>query len=234
MLSLHYLTDNIEFPSPKDALADPNGLLAVGGDLRPERLMNAYYNGIFPWFNVGEPILWWSPTPRAVFIPTHPFGSKSLRKWLKKAPWTFTINRAFNQVIHACAKVREIDGTWITPDIQNAYKLMHKLGKAHSFEVWEQDELIGGLYGISVGKVFCGESMFHTKTNASKAAFAMLNQHCVLNDYNLIDGQLVNPHLLSLGAKVISRDIFLNHLYQHRDSVKPAHIWQAREVFFDR
>lgn len=234
MNSLSYLNEHVYFPAPEQALEDPNGLLAIGGDLHPKRLLEAYYNGIFPWFNERDPILWWSPNPRAVFIPQLHFGSRSLRKYIKRTSWRFTINHAFLDVIAACAQPRaDQQGTWISAEIQMAYYELHLQGKAHSFEVWDQQRLVGGLYGIPVGKVFCGESMFHRQTNASKAAFAMLNQHLAKLDFALIDAQLVNPHLTNLGAKAISRDEFLAILRQQRDAPVPSASWQKQEVQFE-
>jgi len=232
--SLSYLNQSIDFPPPELALIDPNGLLAIGGDLRPERLAEAYYQGIFPWFNVSDPILWWSPDPRAVFEPRHPFGSKSLIKFLKKSTWRYTINHAFLDVLAGCAQPRSSqDGTWISAEIQMAYYELHLQGLAHSVEVWDGDDLVGGLYGIPVGNVFCGESMFHRQTNASKAAFAILNQHLVRHDFQLIDAQVMNPHLLSLGAKAIPRSEFLSILHCGRDQTKSASIWIKQEVFIE-
>ena len=234
MNSLSYLNQSLTFPSTELALTEPNGLLAVGGDLTPQRLLAAYYQGIFPWFNEQDPILWWSPDPRACFIPNKDFGSKSLHKFIKKSPWRFTINHAFEQVIVNCAAPRTYQqGTWISPDIQKAYYALHLQGKAHSIEVWFDDELVGGLYGIPVGKVFCGESMFHFQTNASKAAFAILNQHLAKHDFELIDAQLVNPHLMSLGAKVLPRKQFISTLHQFRDDLAPQSMWHKQEVLFE-
>lgn len=234
MKSLSYLNELINFPPPEQALSEPNGLLAVGGDLSPARLLEAYYHGIFPWFNANDPILWWSPNPRAVFTPQLNFGSKSLKKHLKKVPWRYTINHAFLDVMAGCAQPRaDQNGTWITPEIQMAYYELHLQGVAHSFEVWDEDRLIGGLYGIPIGKVFCGESMFHRQTNASKAAFTMLNQHLAKHDFALIDAQLVNPHLVNLGAVAIDRTSFLATLRQNRDKLVSPNIWLKQEVKFE-
>ncbi|MCL1100214.1 leucyl/phenylalanyl-tRNA--protein transferase [Shewanella saliphila] len=234
MNSLSYLNRSIGFPPPEHALTDPNGLLAIGGDLQPQRLLKAYYEGIFPWFNSSDPILWWSPDPRAVFIPTYPFGSKSLLKFLKKSTWRYTINHAFLDVVAGCAAPRSAqDGTWISAEIQMAYYELHLQGKAHSIEVWDGEHLVGGLYGIAVGGVFCGESMFHRQTNASKAAFAILNQHVVQHDFKLIDAQVMNPHLVSLGAKALPRHDFLTLLHRYRDqSISPS-IWNKQEVLIE-
>ncbi|MDR8524196.1 leucyl/phenylalanyl-tRNA--protein transferase [Shewanella fidelis] len=235
MNSLSYLNhDQHGFPPPEQALRDPNGLLAVGGDLRPERLLNAYYNGIFPWFNLDDPILWWSPDPRAVFVPGNMKISRSLLKYLKKQNWTYTINHQFKSVMAGCAAPRaKQDGTWISEEIQQAYYALHQQGRAHSLEVWQGEELIGGLYGINIGQVFCGESMFHRATNASKAAMIVLQQHLQRCGYRLIDAQVVNPHLDSLGAKSIKRDDFLRLLTHLRDGEVNPDSWCKSEVFIE-
>ncbi|WP_108946938.1 leucyl/phenylalanyl-tRNA--protein transferase [Shewanella halifaxensis] len=235
MNSLSYLNhDQHGFPPPEQALRDPNGLLAVGGDLRPERLLNAYYNGIFPWFNLDDPILWWSPDPRAVFVPGNMKISRSLLKYLKKQNWTYTINHQFKSVMAGCAAPRaKQDGTWISEEIQQAYYALHQQGRAHSLEVWQGEELIGGLYGINIGQVFCGESMFHRATNASKAAMIVLQQHLQRCGYRLIDAQVVNPHLDSLGAKSIKRDDFLRLLTHLRDGEVAPDSWCKSEVFIE-
>tara|TARA_R110000851_G_scaffold4900_3_gene20351 strand:- start:27885 stop:28592 length:708 start_codon:yes stop_codon:yes gene_type:complete len=232
--SLCYLNQSNGFPSPEQALINPNGLLAIGGDLQPTRLIQAYYQGIFPWFNANDPILWWSPDPRAVFTPTQPFGSKSLIKFLKKSTWRYTINHAFLDVVAGCAQPRDSQsGTWISAEIQMAYYELHLQGRAHSIEVWDGEHLVGGLYGIPVGGIFCGESMFHRQTNASKAAFAILNQHLVKNNFQLIDAQIINPHLLSLGANALPRRKFLSILHQYRDQAISASIWHKQEVLIE-
>ena len=162
-----------DFPAIKKALKEPNGLLAVGGCLSATRLLNAYRQGIFPWYNDDEPILWWSPDPRLVLFPEQLIISQSLRKTLRKQKFTVTIDNAFTHVIKACAQPRtEESGTWISSDIENAYSELHRLGYAHSAEAWLNGELVGGLYGVAIGQVFFGESMFHTVTDASKVAFA--------------------------------------------------------------
>ncbi len=232
MNSLSFLNHELErFPSPEYALSDPNGLLAIGGDLQPARLIAAYYEGIFPWFNADDPILWWSPDPRAVFVPGSIKISRSMRKFLKKQDWQYTINQAFEQVMAGCSAPRSNqDGTWITSDIQSAYLELHQQGHAHSLEVWQQGELVGGLYGLAIGQVFCGESMFHTQTNASKAAMIALHQHLLKKGFKLIDAQVMNPHLDSLGAKAIKRDDFLKLLKRFRDKVPCPHSWEKTEV----
>ena len=232
MNSLSYLNHELaKFPSPEFALTDPNGLLAIGGDLHPKRLLNAYYEGIFPWFNENDPILWWSPDPRAVFVPGALKVSRSLKRDIKRRQWRFSINRAFNQVIEHCALTRQgKEGTWITLEIQQAYKALHQYNKAHSVEVWDGDKLIGGLYGVAVGQVFCGESMFHLQSNASKAAMAMLHQHLLSHRYRLIDAQVMNPHLASLGAKALKRADFINLLKRFRDTEVASDAWHPQEV----
>ncbi|MGI2261551.1 leucyl/phenylalanyl-tRNA--protein transferase [Shewanella sp. GXUN23E] len=235
MNSLSFLdSGQDQFPPPELALTEPNGLLAIGGDLSVARLSQAYYQGIFPWFNEDDPILWWSPDPRAVFVPGNVHVSRSLLKFIKRMSWRFTINRAFSQVIRECAAPRaKQQGTWISPDIQQAYLAMHLQGLAHSLEVWNGDDMVGGLYGIAVGQVFCGESMFHRQTNASKAAMAMLSQHLHAHHFRLIDAQIMNPHLQSIGAKTLNRREFLALLHQFRDGVIAKECWHRQEVFLE-
>lgn len=209
--------DNIDFPHPKYALTEPDGLLAIGGDLSPARIINAYVNGIFPWYSEGQPILWWSPNPRAVLFPEKLHVSRSLKKIIRQAVFTTTIDRAFEQVIRNCATTprTEQDGTWITNEIERAYINLHKAGVAHSVECWSGDKLVGGLYGLALGKVFFGESMFSLQANASKVAFVYLLDELKNADYALIDCQITTDHLLSLGAEEIPREQFLQLLKQH-------------------
>jgi len=194
--------DEIVFPNP--ALADPDGLLAVGGDLSIERLLLAYHNGIFPWFSDDDPICWYSPHERCVIYPSEVKVSKSMAKVLKSEVFSVTFNKAFQEVIGNCAKVGRKDqpGTWITQEMQDAYINLHEKGYAKSVEVWKEDTLVGGLYGVEVDDVFCGESMFSLVSNASKTALIWL---CQTNRFKLIDCQLPNDHLMSLGAEMISR-----------------------------
>ncbi len=207
-----------DFPSVNKALREPDGLLAVGGCLSQSRLLNAYRHGIFPWYNPGEPILWWSPDPRLVLFPDKLVISRSLRKTLRKNVFIVTFDQAFNEVIAACADPRKgMAGTWITTEINAAYKRLHQAGFAHSVEAWLGDELVGGLYGVALGQVFFGESMFHTRTDASKAAFATLVQHLKSWGYQLIDCQVHSRHLESLGAEEISRVYFTTLLDQYCD-----------------
>ncbi|PCI21480.1 MAG: leucyl/phenylalanyl-tRNA--protein transferase [Piscirickettsiaceae bacterium] len=201
------------FPSLHCALEEPNGLLAAGGSLRPERLLNAYQQGIFPWFEDDQPILWWSPNPRMVLKPNEIHISRSLKKTINKDIYTCTIDNAFNDVILACSETRhQQHGTWITASMIDAYNALFKLGHAHSIEVWSDDLLVGGLYGISIGQVFFGESMFSRQSDTSKVAFAYLCQQLEQWNYQLIDCQVASPHLVSLGASTMSRIEFSQKL----------------------
>jgi leucyl/phenylalanyl-tRNA--protein transferase len=199
---------------PDTALADPDGLLAIGGDLSPARLLLAYQNGIFPWFSADDPILWYAPHERCVIYPDRMKISKSMRKILQSNTFELTENKAFEEVIEHCAKIPRIgqDGTWITNEMQQAYITLNAKGIAHSVEVWREDELVGGLYGVKIGKVFCGESMFSSVSNASKTALIYLVKTM---DFDLIDCQLPNEHLMSLGAEMISREEYSGILKQN-------------------
>lgn len=208
-----YLTlldeNRIEFPPTRRALRDPNGLLAIGGELTPAWLLAAYRRGIFPWYSDDQPILWWSPSPRCVVIPELFRIGRSLRKVLRRGHFRVTFDQAFDQVIEACRAPRaDAEGTWITDEMQAAYEEMHRLGHAHSVEVWRDGRLAGGLYGIALGRVFFGESMFHRETDASKVAFVHLVRQLELWGCPLIDCQVSNPHLASLGAVEVSREDF--------------------------
>lgn len=215
------------FPPLELALTEPNGLLAFGGCLSPQRLINAYRHGVFPWFNPGEPILWWSPDPRLVLFPEHLNISRSLSKTLRKQLFQIRYDTAFHQVMLACAAPRdENGGTWITNEMQQAYLTLHQLGIAHSFEAWQDDQLVGGLYGIAIGQVFFGESMFHRKTDASKVVFAHLVQQLSAWGYQLIDCQVSSQHLLSLGAADIPRSRFADLLNQLCDQTPCPSAWQ--------
>lgn len=203
------LDDQIIFPDT--ALADPDGLLAIGGDLSEARLTLAYQSGIFPWFSEGDPILWYAPHERCVIFPEKIMVSKSMKQVINSSAFKVTENLAFDKVIMHCANAIRKDqyGTWITDDMQSAYINLHQQGMAHSIEVWQDKKLVGGLYGIKVGRVFCGESMFSAVSNASKIALIYL---CQTNNYELIDCQLPNEHLMSLGAEMMSRKDYLNVL----------------------
>ncbi|ORU90722.1 MAG: leucyl/phenylalanyl-tRNA--protein transferase [Cycloclasticus sp. symbiont of Poecilosclerida sp. M] len=208
--------DKAPFPALEDALEEPNGLLAAGGSLRPERLMAAYRQGIFPWFDERQPILWWSPNPRMIVLPDKLHISKSLKKHIKNTSFNCTFDQAFAQVIEACAETREDGhGTWITDDMLQAYNNLHHLGHAHSIEVWDQDELVGGLYGVNIGQVFFGESMFSRHSNASKQGFAYLCQQLTHWGYQYIDCQIKSEHLESLGAHEVSRATFRQALDEY-------------------
>lgn len=201
------------FPNPDHALTEPDGLLAVGGNLSSRRLLRAYRQGIFPWYSDGQPILWWSPDPRMVLFPRHIKISRSLRKTLKKGLFSVTMDRNFAAVVKCCSEPRQGQiGTWITTDIQTAYSQLHELGYAHSVEVWHEEVLVGGLYGVAIGRIFYGESMFSKVSDASKIALVSLCRQLEHWQFALIDCQMHTPHLMSLGAKNIPRRDFLTLL----------------------
>ncbi len=203
------------FPPTEEALDYPPGLglLAAGGDLSPTRLVNAYRNGIFPWYSDDQPILWWSPAPRCVIFPPTVHVSRRLRRRFNQGRYTVTSDQAFARVINACAQPRyEDDGTWITAEMEMAYIRLHELGIAHSVEVWADEDLIGGIYGLALGRVFFGESMFSQQVDASKIALVALGKQLDQWGFTLLDCQISNPHLLSMGALEISRDEFNQHL----------------------
>jgi leucyl/phenylalanyl-tRNA---protein transferase len=206
------LVDDLVFPPPD--YADPSGLIAIGGDLSSERLLEAYRVGIFPWYSDDQPILWWSPDPRLVLELDHFKIARSLRKTLKKGIFKVTFDRVFEEVIAACATVDRDgqQGTWITQEMQDAYIKLHGLGFAHSVETWFDNQLVGGLYGVSLGKAFFGESMFHLKSDASKVALATLVERLKAWGFRFIDAQMTTEHLVSLGAQELSRRIFLKQL----------------------
>ena len=197
-------------PDPETALADPNGLLAIGGSLSAQRLEAAYRAGIFPWYSPGEPILWWSPDPRAI-IPMGEFHvSRSLARALRRLDYTVSLDQAFDAVVQACAAPRaDQPGTWITPEMQTAYRCLHRVGLAHSIEVWRDGTLIGGLYGVSLGRAFFGESMFSRATNGSKIAMAWLCAQLRAWDFHFLDCQMPTEHLFRLGAQTLPRRRFL-------------------------
>lgn len=207
-----FLSERLTFPDVEEA--NDEGLLAAGGDLSPERLLLAYQNGIFPWFNQDSLILWWSPDPRMVLFPENIKISKSMRKVLRDQKFKLTVNTCFKEVIEKCSTIKreDQDGTWITNEMRNAYESLHKLGVAKSYEVWEEDKLVGGLYGVDLGTVFCGESMFSLAPNASKFAFIKLAEELRSKNYRLIDCQLYTDHLASLGAVEIPRRDFVKFL----------------------
>ena len=209
---MHLLTDQLFFPPINSANAD--GILAVGGDLLPERLILAYKSGIFPWYNAGEPIVWWSPNPRMVLFLDELVVSKSMRNTINKNVFEITFNQDFRGVISHCQKIKRDGqrGTWITNDMIEAYCKLNEMGVAKSVEVWKNKELVGGLYGIDLGNIFCGESMFSKVSNASKIAFIALVNQLKTDNYLLLDCQVYNEHLESLGCREIERDAFLKIL----------------------
>lgn len=198
------------FPDIDSALCAPNGLLAAGGDLSVDRLLYAYRHGIFPWFDSGQPILWWSPDPRCVMVPQAFHVARRLRRSLRKSAMVLTFNRAFGEVISACGRRRRSDlpGTWITPAMVAAYTELHRLGWAHSVETWRDDRLVGGVYGLAIGEVFFGESMFSQETDASKLALLALCRRISEHGLRLLDCQVGSPHLQSLGARLMRRSQF--------------------------
>ncbi len=207
------------FPAVESALDEPNGLLAVGGELAPEWLINAYREGIFPWYCDDQPLLWWSPCPRMVLFPSRIKISRSLRRRLKRRDYQVTMDHAFAEVITACAAPRNDQaGTWIDSDISTAYQQLNQHGYAHSVEVWQEEQLIGGLYGVAMGKLFFGESMFSRATDASKIALVYLACQLQKWQFKLIDCQVSSPHLQSLGAEEISRPQFIATLHRYRDA----------------
>lgn len=209
---MNFELDKLE-PFPPVDNATPDGLLAIGGDLSPQRLVLAYRSGIFPWYTETDPILWWSPDPRCVIFPRQFKPSRSLQKSMRNRGYRFTLDSAFEQVIEACAGPRKTQqGTWLSPPMRKAYIRLARLGIAHSAEVWQDNELAGGLYGIALGSVFFGESMFSHRTDASKVAYARLNEKLLTWGFDMVDCQVTSPHLLRLGAREISREAFMKRL----------------------
>ena len=211
-MPVYRLTEELLFPDPR--WATPEGLLAIGGDLSPERLLLAYRNGIFPWYGEEQPILWWSPDPRCVLFPQDIYVSRRLARLIRQRRFHLTCNLAFARVVTACADLRIQNGeaTWLISAMQEAYRELHALGFAHSVEAWDGDELVGGLYGVALGKFFFGESMFHRRSNASKVILAQLVRHLGREGFLLLDCQVPNPHLRSMGARDIRREDFLELL----------------------
>lgn len=228
-IRLHWLdprNPHQPFPPVHLAMRDPNGLLAIGGDLSPTRLMRAYRQGIFPWYNPDEPVLWWCPDPRTVLLPSAMHVSHSLDKTLRRAAYAVTFDRAFQTVLAECSATREKSrGTWLGDDMRYAYCELFKRGDAHSVEVWRDQTLIGGLYGVTVGRVFFGESMFSRATDASKIALYWLCQQLQRWGFEMIDCQVSSAHLLSLGATEVPRQIFLKQLALAVDAPPPSHLW---------
>ncbi|MBV2127521.1 leucyl/phenylalanyl-tRNA--protein transferase [Arsukibacterium indicum] len=217
------------FPPVEQALEQPDGLLAMGGDLSVARLALAYQSGIFPWFSEGDPLLWWSPAIRAVFPPASLKFNRTLRKQWQRSALRLTVNHAFNEVVQGCAAPRNKQPeTWILPPMQQAYQQLHQQGYAHSIEVWQADQLVGGLYGIVVGGLFCGESMFNRIPNGAKFALLALQQHLGNYSAGWIDCQIPNPFLQQLGATTIRRADYLSLLQQQAALTSPAGHWQPQ------
>lgn len=227
---LYWVKDNLlatGFPKVDQALRDPDGLLAIGGDLSTERLLDAYQRGIFPWFNAGQPILWWSPDPRCVLDPAEIKISRSLAKRLRKNEYTVTYNQAFRDVLEGCAAARKgIDDTWITNEVKFSYINLFKQGYAHSVECWQEDKLIGGLYGLALGKIFFGESMFSRKTDASKIALVHLAKQLQEKKFRIIDCQVHSKHLQTMGARPVHRDMFI-HILNNYCSLEKTVNWAS-------
>lgn len=222
---MYWLSEDLVFPHPK--YADEDGLLAVGGDLSMQRLLLAYENGIFPWYNAGEPIMWWSPNPRFVLFPTEIAISKSMRKIIRKKTFEIQYDTAFEQVINACSSTPRIGqtGTWLIPEMIEAYIQLHQLGLAHSIETWQDGQLVGGLYGVALGKCFFGESMFSHVSNASKTALIHLAQTLANQNYMLMDCQVHTPHLESMGARHIPRKEFMDYLDRNKENPTLQKSW---------
>tara|TARA_R110000787_G_scaffold115380_2_gene225298 strand:+ start:37 stop:741 length:705 start_codon:yes stop_codon:yes gene_type:complete len=219
------------FPDLSSALAEPNGLLAFGDDLSPRRIIQAYQQGIFPWFNDGEPVMWWSPDPRAIINIAQLKVNKTLQKVLKRKTFTVTLNKAFNQVIELCADApfRE-EATWIISPMLSAYQTLHRQGIAHSIEVWHEKQLVGGLYGVAIDGYFSGESMFYRQSNASKIALVYLARLLDSIDIELIDCQMLNPFLASMGCINISRKQFITQQLTAKAIIPPINFWQPRQL----
>jgi len=204
------------FPPAELALAEPDGLLALGGDLAPSRLLSAYRSGIFPWYSAGQPILWWSPNPRTVLFPERLHVSRSLRRTLRRGSYRVTTDQAFSEVVAGCAEPRPgHEGTWITPEMAAAYARLHDLGVAHSLETWQGEDLVGGIYGVALGRIFFGESMFSRRSDASKVALVTLVRQIQRWGFPVMDCQVHNPHLETLGAEGLPRTRFLALLDAH-------------------
>ena len=225
------LSEQPFFPHPD--LAEENGLLAVGGDLRPERLIAAYQNGIFPWYAEGDPLLWWFTSPRLVLFPRELRVSRRLARKMRQNPFTITFDQAFDQVINGCAVSRTGKGqdTWILPEMQKAYTDLHRLGYAHSIECWQGSTLAGGLYGVRLDRVFFGESMFTRVSDASKVALVTLVRLCLKKDIRLIDCQMTTNHLLSFGAREISGKSFQKQIERYIQSTTPDGQWNHEQEY---
>lgn len=237
ILDLPRLGDDPDAPFPpgRQALDAPNGLLAWGGDLHPRRLLAAYRAGIFPWYSEGQPLLWWSPAPRCVILPAEVHLSRRTRRRYNSGRYRLSVDCAFEQVIAACAEPRAYErGTWITPELQAAFTRLHRMGHAHSVEVWQGETLRGGIYGLAVGAVFFGESMFSRSVDASKIALVALCRLLEDEDFGLLDCQVGNPHLFRMGAVELSRKNFERRLRQLVDEPRATGSWRTRPAFSQR
>ncbi|MDP4535381.1 leucyl/phenylalanyl-tRNA--protein transferase [Alkalimonas collagenimarina] len=225
------LTQQLNFPPVEQALRQPDGLLALGGDLKPERLLLAYQQGIFPWFSEGDPLLWWSPSVRALFAPHQLQLNRTLRKQCRKAQYRFSINTAFEQVISQCAapRARQAD-TWILPPMRQAYRQLHQQGYAHSVELWQQDQLVGGLYGLMIGRLFCGESMFNRQPNTARLALIALQQHLQCHQAGWIDCQMPNDFLDQLGVCHFPRTQYLALLQELASQPCSDQTWLPQNI----
>lgn len=230
-MTIDWLEKDPNSPFPPLEYAYEDGLLAAGGDLSSQRLLNAYRQGIFPWFSEADPILWWSPDPRMVLFPQEIKISKSLRKTLRKSGFTISLDHAFSEVMQSCSAPRsdDNDGTWIHPSMIEAYTSLHQQGAAHSVEVWQDNELVGGLYGVAIGHIFFGESMFSKVRDSSKVALVALCRQLQQWQFKLIDCQVYSEHLASLGARNISRSEFVSLLNAHCDSTTQHTRWQLEQ-----
>ena len=233
-----WLEQGTPFPPVTRALADPNGLLAAGGELSVERLLDAYRHGIFPWYSDGQPVLWWSPDPRMVLFPREFDLSRSLKKRIRRTDYEVRVDTVFTRVMRGCAEPREgregeMSGTWITPEMLNAYTKLHKRGYAHSVETWMRGELVGGLYGVTIGRMFFGESMFTRETDASKIALAFLVRQLERWDFGMIDCQMSTEHLASLGAREIPRADFMRRLAKLVNYPATYSAWLFDDDLFD-
>ncbi len=226
-------TQSLAFPPLDHALSDPNGLLAIGGDLSPQRLISAYQQGIFPWFSDNDPLLWWSPDPRAVIHIAQLKINRTLAKFLKKTTYHVTLNHDFSSVINYCSNAPfRSEATWILPEMLQAYQNLHQLGIAHSIEVWHQQELVGGLYGIAINGFFSGESMFYKKSNASKVALIFLSKHLKTAGIEFIDCQLLNPFLATMGCIEIPRENFVKLKDEALNISLASNFWHPQELSF--
>jgi leucyl/phenylalanyl-tRNA--protein transferase len=229
---LHLSDDQQAFPAASLALREPNGLLAFGGSLSVQRLVMAYHNGIFPWYGEHDPILWWSPDPRAIFTAQSLHISRSMQRMMARTELKLTINHAFAEVIQLCADSHAAEGCWIHPEMQQAFLALHHSGAAHSVEVWQQQHLVAGLYGVNINGIFCAESMFQRYTNGSKLALLQFARHYFAAGGTWIDAQIDNPHLQSLGSITIPRHHYLQQLQRNQQQKLDvsAEIWQAKQL----